>query len=1170
MRLLRAMGFAFGAGATFWILLSLLPHFASSDASFLIGLSSRIGGSDVLMWLAAAGLVLSLGLLPPVDSGERRSAGDKSPETDESGLVQPPDVQEARSDSESGYRELIERFGDVVYRISVPDGRYEYFSPTSEQVFGHSAEEVLANPLLIRDIIDPEFSQCFRENWGEIKRGRISPWFEYRVITPDGQKKWIRQSSRGIFDDKGNIIAIEGICRDITDLKLAEIALQKSEERLVKLSACLLGFGADITENTERLTSLIGEVLGAACALYNQMDNGVLHSVACWGIPRDLTLEVEHEGQICADVIRNANSQAIIVRDLQNSKYAEIDPSIKSSGLQTYIGQAVKCCGNAIGSLCVLFKDDFEPTHADLELLRIVASALEVEEGRRNAEVALRDSESRFRAMFEHMSSGVAIYEAVDDGEDFIFKDFNPAGLRMEKVEKEDIIGKRVTECFPGVRDIGLLESFRRVWKTGKPERHPISLYRDDSHVGWRENYVYLLSSGEVVAIYDDVTDRKQAEEALGQSEAKYRSLTDDVLESSGVGIFILNAEFEVVWVNDALLRFFGLRKEELIGKDKRQLVHDRIKHIFSDGEETANRVLATYDDNTYTEIFECKILPGEGRDERWLEHWSQPIRTGLYAGGRIEHYYDITARKRAEEALRESEERYRLFADNVSDVIWVRELENMEVTYESPSVTDLTGFSLEEAVSLSLAEALAPESLALAERVLKEELELEMSGKADFHRSRTLELEMLCKGGGTVWTESKMTFLRDSDDRPIAVLGVTRNIADRKRAEERLLQAQKMEGIGRLAGGIAHDFNNLLTAIIGNLDLLKMSLPPDGRPPDEIEEISQAALRASELTQQLLAFSRKQIIAPKLMDLNRVINGMSNMLRRLIREDIEISIALGHNLPSIRVDPTQVQQVIMNLALNARDAMPFGGELKLETDSILMDEEYQRDHPDVTRGPYVCLMVRDTGQGMDAETLSHVFEPFFTTKKMGRGTGLGLSTVYGIVKQSGGSIAVQSEKGSGTCFKAYFPAFGERAGEVIKKDRQSRTTSGQGETVLVVEDDLAIRVLIERVLSVANYDVRVASNSEQALALAQELGEDLALLLTDVIMPGMQGKDLAEVIRRICPSFGTIFMSGYTEDVIAHAGVLDEGVDFMSKPFSPQALLLKVREVLDGAKQNG
>ncbi|MCD6326559.1 response regulator, partial [bacterium] len=322
--------------------------------------------------------------------------------------------------------------------------------------------------------------------------------------------------------------------------------------------------------------------------------------------------------------------------------------------------------------------------------------------------------------------------------------------------------------------------------------------------------------------------------------------------------------------------------------------------------------------------------------------------------------------------------------------------------------------------------------------------------------------------------------------------------------------------------------------------------------------------VRAADLTQQLLAFSRKQIVTPKVIDLNRVIKGMNKMLRRLIREDVEISTLLGHDLPAIKADPTQVEQIVMNLALNARDAMPFGGNLTVETDSVLLDEEYQQTHQYIAPGPYVVLTVTDTGHGMDAEALSHVFEPFYTTKQMGRGTGLGLSTVYGIVKQSGGSISVYSEVGRGTCFKVYFTAVGEKAGQITKEDRRPESTAGQGEIILVVEDEKAIRDIVERILSGAGYDVKMAADTEKAMALAQDLGEGLDLLLTDVIMPGMQGRDLSDVISRICPNFKTVFMSGYTENVIAHSGVLDEGVEFISKPFTPDDLLRKIRRILN------
>ena len=403
---------------------------------------------------------------------------------------------------------------------------------------------------------------------------------------------------------------------------------------------------------------------------------------------------------------------------------------------------------------------------------------------------------------------------------------------------------------------------------------------------------------------------------------------------------------------------------------------------------------------------------------------------------------------------------------------------------------------------------------------------------------------------------------LKNAQGEVTGLLAIGLDITERKSLEERLLQAEKMEAIGRLAGGIAHDFNNILTAIIGNLDLIKMDVPEGESVPDELEEIHKAANKAADLTGQLLAFSRKQIISPKIINLNDIIKDIKAMLRRLIRADVKIETLLSPDLPSIKVDASQLQQLILNLTLNARDAMPHGGKLTIETSCVMLDEEYRKTHVYVGPGPHVLLTVTDTGKGMNEETRSRVFEPFYTTKEMGRGTGLGLSTVFGIVKQSGGHITVYSEEGRGSCFKVYLPAIEETA--IRTRKAEPASLAARGETILVVEDDVAVKGVVERFLTRAGYHIESVSCSSEAIVVCDERGESIDLLLTDVVMPDMGGRDLAEILSARRPNLRALFMSGYSENAIAHMGILDEGLEFISKPFSSDELLRKIRGILD------
>lgn len=384
------------------------------------------------------------------------------------------------------------------------------------------------------------------------------------------------------------------------------------------------------------------------------------------------------------------------------------------------------------------------------------------------------------------------------------------------------------------------------------------------------------------------------------------------------------------------------------------------------------------------------------------------------------------------------------------------------------------------------------------------------------------------------------------------------------RRSEEQLRQVQKMEAIGRLAGGMAHDFNNLLTIIGGYSELLLDGiLQPNDPGREAVEEIRKAAERAGGLTRQLLAFSRRQVVAPQVLSINDIIRDMSKMLLRLIGEDIQLSSSLAADLALVRIDPGQLEQILLNLAVNARDAMPRGGRLTLETANVTLDETYTRTHPEVKPGPYVMLAVTDTGCGMDAATQVRIFEPFFTTKEVGKGTGLGLATVYGIVKQSGGSIYVYSEVGIGTSFKVYLPCAEVDTCESTQPNAPM-VRRGGSETLLVVEDDEAVRALTRTVLSASAYNVIEAMDPDDALRQVEERHEPIDLLLTDVVMPGMSGRMLADRLKDSRPEMKVLYMSGYTDDAVVRHGLLEADIAFLQKPFSPDSLIGKVREVLD------
>jgi signal transduction histidine kinase len=381
---------------------------------------------------------------------------------------------------------------------------------------------------------------------------------------------------------------------------------------------------------------------------------------------------------------------------------------------------------------------------------------------------------------------------------------------------------------------------------------------------------------------------------------------------------------------------------------------------------------------------------------------------------------------------------------------------------------------------------------------------------------------------------------------------------------EKQLVQSQKLEAVGRLAGGISHDFNNLLTVILGYSDIMKRNLREGDPLRRNVDEITRASERAASLTRQLLAFSRKQVMQPKVFDLNTVVSDLEKMLRRMIGEDIELRVTAETDLGNIKADPVQLEQVLMNLVVNARDAMPKGGKLSIETANVYLDESYSQDHVSVVPGHYVMLAISDTGCGMDEETRQRIFEPFFTTKEQGKGTGLGLSMVYGIVKQSGGNIWVYSEEGRGTTFKIYFPRV-TAAAEEYRRAAHGLEVEGGSETILLVEDAEWVRTLARQVLESAGYRVLEAGNADAAIKLCESInGDRIDLLLTDVVMPGMSGNDMSRILLAKHPGMPVLYMSGYTDDAIVQHGVLEAGINFLQKPFTPAALASKVREVLD------
>jgi PAS domain S-box-containing protein len=640
------------------------------------------------------------------------------------------------------------------------------------------------------------------------------------------------------------------------------------------------------------------------------------------------------------------------------------------------------------------------------------------------------------------------------------------------------------------------------------------------------------------------VTERKQKEEELRESLERFSR----TFHAAPVAMGIVSLEdMRFIDVNEAALHLLGYSREEFVGHSL-----DELDVLVNASDRS--RILEALERDGTVRDFEMSLRSRSGE----LRHVMMSFVALEWEGQRyaLGTAVDLTALKSARADLDEQRLRTREAAAAGNVGAWDWDLRTNRV-YFSPEWKRHIGYA-EHEISEDFSEwegRLHPED---HDRCLRA-VEAFLSDPGPVFE---LEFRLRHKDGSYRHILSRGSLLRDPQGQPVRLLGSHVDVTEREALQAQLLQAQKMESVGRLAGGIAHDFNNLLTVINGTADLILMDLREGDPLRADLEEVRRAGERGAQLTRQLLAFSRKQILQPTVLSLNTVIADMQSMLRRLLGEDVILACTLADDLGSVRVDRAQIEQVLLNLTVNARDAMPGGGTLTIATRNVERDEAYAERHPSVVPGPYVLLSISDTGVGMDQATQARIFEPFFTTKGPERGTGLGLSTAWGIVKQSGGSIEVYSEVGKGTSFHVYLPrveAAADRSQAVL-----TATVRGGGETILVVEDEEGLRHLAERALKSAGYRVLTAANGGEALLLLERLDGPVHLMLTDVVMPGMSGRDLAERLREMRPGMKVLYTSGYTDDIVLQHGVLDDVTDFLGKPYTVVDLTRRVREVLD------
>ena len=777
---------------------------------------------------------------------------------------------------------------------------------------------------------------------------------------------------------------------------------------------------------------------------------------------------------------------------------------------------------------------------------------------RKRAELALRASEERLALALEATSDGLFDWDTASRRVYFSPRCSTmlgyPAGalrpdweafIELLHPDDREPVVRAVEEYARGTRDRHAMEVRLRHasgdWRWILHRGHAVK--REPARRQWR-----------MVGTLQDIHERKTAEMALRQSEVFNR----EIIAGAREGLIVYDRQWRYQVWNPFMEEITGIPAPELLGKN----ALDAFPHLRGQRvDELLARAMAGETVHAPDTRFEVESTGHSG--------WVSAIYSPHYGpagevAGVIGMVRDITQAKRAEAELLKAYQQIRLLTNNLEEAVMAYDMEQ-RLIYMNPAIENLTGYSLDDVHAGPFLRWVHPED---KDRMLALWDELFRGGSF-----QQVEFQILTAGGQAKWVESSFGPLRDESGRQIGVQGSQRDVSARRAAQEertglteQLQQAQKLESLGRLAGGIAHDFNNLLTVINGYSDVALGRLKDRDPLRNSLSEIRKAGGRAAALTQQLLAFSRKQVTAPRPVDLNRLISDTQSMFERLLGEDIDLKAQLAAGPALIEADEAQFHQVLMNLLLNARDAMPSGGTLVIETANVELGEDAAATLHGLTPGAYVSLMVTDTGMGMSDDVRRHIFEPFYTTKGEGKGTGLGLSTVYGIVRQCGGWIFVDSEPGKGSTFRILAPQVAGATDAQAAPPEFPATLHGY-ETVLVVEDQDEVRIFVVELLKGYGYQVLQAANGMEALSLAQSFSGPIHLLLTDAVMPRMTGKELVERLKPLRPDTCVLYMSGHPDNVIAHSGILDPGLDYISKPFSPEGLAAKIRAVLGPAR---
>ena len=1056
-------------------------------------------------------------------------------------------LEEKARESEERYRRLVELSPDAIFIQC--DGKIVYTNPAGVRLVGATdAEQLLEKSVL--DMILPDFRGVVQKRIERLKEGEDLPALEEKHLRLDGSSIEVEVVATPFtYHDKP---AAQVIVRDITERKRADLLLRKSEEHFRSLieNASDLIFVLNADRTIRYVSPSIERVLGYKPEVYTGRD--VLQFVD----PSDITRIVSF-----------------------------LSRSIKQPGEVYVVEHRIR---HRDGTW--RYFESSGRTHQDPERgLTAVVNSHDITD-RKLAQEAVRQSEERYRGLFETMLEGFALHEIICDESgkpfDYRFLEVNSAFESMTGLKSAHLVGKTVRQVLPEIEDFWV-DTYGKVALTGEPvqfENYSVPLKK---HF---EVAAYSPNRGQFASILMDITERKRAEEAILKRSRQLQILSRATQE--------VNAVLEV----PVIMRSLVASAMELVGAtagaaglmDGGRLAFTEynnrgnllpIEFHFEPGSGVPGWVLETrkpyiandaaHDPKVLPEVqkalgfynlvnvpifnrrgellgvFEIHNSQGRvGFDENDVE-----LLQGLAASaaGALENAQTLIERTLAEMETARQKTLFQQLFENAPAAIALLD-DHDQILQVNKGFETMFQFSAHEVLGKHINETVVSEEFSeeaslLSSRVLHGEA-VEMQSTRRRKDSSLIPVQIY---GVPIVINQRQT----------GIYGMYVDLSESKRMEEQFRQAQKMEAVGRLAGGVAHDFNNLLTAIMGYSELLLIRL--DGSDPmrKNVEEIRKAGERAASLTRQLLTFSRKQVLQPQVIDLNIVVSGMEKLVRRLIGEDIDLRLGLQSPLGSVKADPGQLEQVILNLVVNSRDAMPRGGKLTIETKSVALGDDYIWKYPGAKAGSYVMLAVSDTGSGMSAEVQSHLFEPFFTTKEKGKGTGLGLSTVYGIVKQGNGNISVYSEGGRGTTFKVYLPLVDALAAEA-KHPVEPEEGGAGSETILLVEDEQAIRGLMRTMLKMKGYTVLEASDGVEALSLFRGNEDRIDLVITDVVMPRMSGRELASRIATDRPRTKVLFMSGYSEEAVLYQGIFQSGTAFLQKPFSPDSLTRKVREVLD------